>query len=337
MRKDRTDKPADSGIFLPVLLTVLVFACAALAWTGVLNELAGRLFPLAWQRWIPPVFFGLIAITVSLAGLFRYRRFAAIQSIRKSDQESDSEIGRQAWNSLPGNHFWLWNWQTGTFCFAGDWLDLFDYKTMESVRSQMAGQLGQQPQLGARPLALWELLVHPDDAESALRGLLAYQAEAGGDTTLVQQYRIRTGAGSYRWIETATRSVRNQAGLVLGLSAVFQDITNQVETREQLVQEKSFTEGLMNSTDLFVLVLDTAGRIKRFNPFASRITGYTEAEVAGRSWIDCLFRESDKPDMRPPVRAGEDQSGCSSEKGQHFAQRRARAGDRLALSPTDQP
>ena len=286
------------SVLAPVVLTVLVISVAWFTWFTLIEEKAQLILPAHWQRWAAPVFFGFVALSAVLSALLRYQKLGNRASRQHSDEQSEYEIGLTAFQNLPGNHFWLWNWQTESFRFCNDWLRTYGYANEDTLRSQIIPDCDSTPYQGSRPLACWQQLIHPEDADAAIRQLLAYQSAASGEQLLEHQYRIKAPDGTFHWISSAVRSVRSPTGGILGLAAVFTDITCQMAATEQLAQEKSFSEGLISSTDLFVLVLDTAGRILRFNPFAQRITGYTEAEVNGRSWIDCLFREADKPDMR---------------------------------------
>lgn len=298
MKRNSHTPVSRSSILLPILLYALIFTGTTLAWSYWVADFVGRLLPDKLLIWAAPVFFALISLVLILFLLLRFRMLTLKVRQYQADEQSETDLGQLAFIHLPGNHFWVWNWQTETFSFAADWLQACGYHDEVTLRQQIALHAPPDHNYENRPLACWQYLLHPDDAIEAISRLTAYQAEAGGDQTLEQQYRIRNCDGSYRWLQATVRSVRSQSGRIIGLAAVFIDISCQMTATEHLAREKSFSEGLINSTDLFVLVLDTAGRIVRFNPFAQRITGYVESEVVGRSWIDCLFREADKPDMR---------------------------------------
>jgi len=85
--------------------------------------------------------------------------------------------------------------------------------------------------LGYAPSELLSLvplsLGHPEDAEQ-MRATLAdvQQPHAPGTTTV---YRLRTKQGAYRWFETHTNPIRDQAGNLLRFYTTARDVTDRVE------------------------------------------------------------------------------------------------------------
>jgi len=55
---------------------------------------------------------------------------------------------------------------------------------------------------------------------------------------------------------------------------------------EELAVERDYAEGLVDTAHAIVLVLDATTRIVRFNRYTAELTGYSEDQVAGQSWID---------------------------------------------------
>ena len=56
-----------------------------------------------------------------------------------------------------------------------------------------------------------------------------------------------------------------------------------------LTVERNFVSAVLDTMSALVLVVDTAGRIVRFNRACEEISGYTFAELAGRSFPQELF------------------------------------------------
>ncbi len=249
--------------------------------------------------WLEPALFGLTAFLLNLCFLVWFRNITMHRNAAYANSLVLDELNSLFSRELPGNRFWVWSWPSGTFEFAEDWLRLAGFASMADVRNFLRNRrrLPADDQ-AQRPLLVWESLLFPDDVETARAELAAYRQNIHAAEPYAAQYRIIDSQGIYRWVQVTGRAAVAANGEVLGMAAVFQDITAQVTISEELARERTFTEGLINSTDLFVLLLDTHGRILRFNPFAERITGYVQAEVIGRPWIDCLFRESEKADMR---------------------------------------
>lgn len=77
------------------------------------------------------------------------------------------------------------------------------------------------------------------------------------------------------------------------LEARVLDRTSALERSESsLRQERDFAQGLIETAQAVVLLLDTEGRVVHMNPFAEQISGYTQDEVEGREWFTLLVPES---------------------------------------------
>jgi PAS domain S-box-containing protein len=66
------------------------------------------------------------------------------------------------------------------------------------------------------------------------------------------------------------------------------DITEQSHAIAALRESESFTNSLVRTANVIIVALDLDGRVIMFNPAAERITGYTRAELEGRSWFETL-------------------------------------------------
>ncbi len=62
-----------------------------------------------------------------------------------------------------------------------------------------------------------------------------------------------------------------------------------------LTVERNFVSAVLDSTTALVLVLDTAGRIVRFNRACEETSGYTYAELVGRAFPPELFLPEERP------------------------------------------
>jgi diguanylate cyclase (GGDEF)-like protein/PAS domain S-box-containing protein len=280
---------------LPAVLSCMTAGALWLFGQEILGKMAG--LPRLWQMIACGAVFFLVPAVALLIGAVRTRR--AGRQIRAAQDEQD-RFTRLVVEQLPGSRFWQWNWQSGEFTFADDWLRLYGFADLAGLDHFLSTrQKPEQPaHVEQRPLYRWEQLLHPDDAVAAIKAMQSFYQSARGGTEYVSRFRICDRQGIYHNIQARGLSIAGEDGKVLGLAAVYQDYTEQLTLQESLNQEKCFSESLINSTDLFVMLLDTQGRIMRFNPFAERITGYTEQELLGKSWIEYLFREAEKPDMR---------------------------------------
>jgi PAS domain S-box-containing protein len=60
-------------------------------------------------------------------------------------------------------------------------------------------------------------------------------------------------------------------------------------SQEAVKKEKDFVENIFKTAQVIILVLDTNGRIVRFNPYLEKITGYKLEEVLGRDWFSIFI------------------------------------------------
>ncbi len=66
--------------------------------------------------------------------------------------------------------------------------------------------------------------------------------------------------------------------------AVFEIITERKRIEEELRKERDFSRAVLDTAGALVVVLDKEGRITGFNKACEALSGYSAAEVMGRSW-----------------------------------------------------
>ena len=66
-------------------------------------------------------------------------------------------------------------------------------------------------------------------------------------------------------------------------------VRSRQRSEQALTVERNFVAAVLNTISALVLVFDTAGRIVRFNRACETISGYTFADLAGRSFPEELF------------------------------------------------
>lgn len=81
------------------------------------------------------------------------------------------------------------------------------------------------------------------------------------------------------------------------LSTSNQLFTNKIE----LLKEKKFTDDLLLTANVIIVIYNKAGDIKRFNSFAENVTGYKEEEVLGLNWFDQFMPTEDKEVMKKNI------------------------------------
>jgi PAS domain S-box-containing protein len=70
------------------------------------------------------------------------------------------------------------------------------------------------------------------------------------------------------------------------------EVAERIKIEDRLRKSRDFAESLFNAAPGIVLILDTEGRIIRFNPYMEMISGYLLKDVKGKYWIDVFSPEN---------------------------------------------
>lgn len=76
------------------------------------------------------------------------------------------------------------------------------------------------------------------------------------------------------------------------------EIIERNQAKEALRKEKDFSESLIDTAQVIILVLDTEGRIIRFNSYMEELCGYKLDEVQGRDWFSTFLPEENYDQIR---------------------------------------
>jgi PAS domain S-box-containing protein len=83
-------------------------------------------------------------------------------------------------------------------------------------------------------------------------------------------------------ISLTVSPVRDEEGRIVGASKIARDITEQIRIRTNLAEEKERLRVTLSSIGDGVISTDDAGRVTYLNPVAERLTGWQNAQAAGR-------------------------------------------------------
>jgi two-component system cell cycle sensor histidine kinase/response regulator CckA len=78
------------------------------------------------------------------------------------------------------------------------------------------------------------------------------------------------------------------------VDALQEELTERKRAEEALRKERDFAESLIEMAQVIVLVLNTEGRIVRFNPYLEQLSGYRLEEVQGQEWVTSFLPERDR-------------------------------------------
>jgi PAS domain-containing protein len=82
------------------------------------------------------------------------------------------------------------------------------------------------------------------------------------------------------------------------------ELIERKRAEDALQRERDFAESLIETAQAIILVLDTEGRIVRFNPYLEEISGYDLEEVQGQDWITTFLPQRDHERIRRLSRSG---------------------------------
>lgn len=75
-------------------------------------------------------------------------------------------------------------------------------------------------------------------------------------------------------------------------------IARRREIERELQKEHHFAEMVLQTAEAIILVLDTEGRITRFNDYLAELSGYTLDELQDHDWFETFIPERDRPGLR---------------------------------------
>ncbi len=84
-------------------------------------------------------------------------------------------------------------------------------------------------------------------------------------------------------VSLSTAPIRDKAGTIIGLVALYTDLSERKKFDEALRQAHQRLSGIIHASPAGIVVLDRAGVVQSWNPTAEKIFGYTEEEVVGHT------------------------------------------------------
>ncbi len=95
------------------------------------------------------------------------------------------------------------------------------------------------------------------------------------------------------WISVSASPITTE-GRTLGAIMEFSDITRMHTLQEQLSNERTFVNAILQTSGALILVTDEYGTIVRINRACEHLSGYSEQELMGRCFYDLLISEQER-------------------------------------------
>jgi len=156
---------------------------------------------------------------------------------------------------------------------------------------------GQGRVLTMNPAGCAVLGLHPEDArglllpdlvapESAMEASLIWRELARGGRVLSADLRVLTRDERKTVLSVSAGPLRSQNGRAI---LTFRDVSESRELESELRKTKEFLERLIDATADGIVAADLRGNILLFNKGAERMTGFTAAEMVGKSSVYELY------------------------------------------------
>jgi len=222
----------------------------------------------------------LLLAAVALAFLYWHlvsRRREQEAILQGQIRERDSRLNLALWGS--GDEFWDWN-----------------------VREKSLYRLGAARLLGQGSLETMSTddwrnnSIHPEDWPRVQK--LLEEHISGQSELFESEHRVKAADGGWIWVRSRGKVVeRDAAGNPLRMAGTARDIT----TARRAERERRVALEVLRSMSEAVAVIDLDFCFISVNPSFSRITGYSEEEVAGQN-SSLLDSQQHSPDFYRRVR-----------------------------------
>jgi PAS domain S-box-containing protein len=154
------------------------------------------------------------------------------------------------------------------------------------VSPQIEASLGYSREEWLEDPVRWYARIHPDDKQR-------WSVEAAemflSGKPLRSSYRVIARDGRVIWFHCDARMMRWEDGRPWCIHGVAFDISDIKRIEEELQKERNFVSAILDTVGALVVVLDSEGRILRFNPACELTTGYSMQEVQGRCIWDLFL------------------------------------------------
>jgi diguanylate cyclase (GGDEF)-like protein/PAS domain S-box-containing protein len=131
----------------------------------------------------------------------------------------------------------------------------------------------------------WIEAIHPADREVVAA---EWQAAVLASREFALEYRFLRPDGTTMWAAGFASPIRAADGRTTGYLGTVTDVTSVIAERAAQVEERRFSDAVLEIAGALVCVFDGEGRILRFNRACEVLTGYSFEEVKGRPFYEFL-------------------------------------------------
>ena len=199
------------------------------------------------------------------------------EEIKALKEKNDSYLNRYHY-AIEGttDGLWDWNLETDQVYFSRNWKKMIGYEDNEIENK----------------LEEWEVRVHPDDKEHAIKDILDNNNKV---TDYYQNtHRLRHKDGSWIWILDRGKTYFNKKGKAIRMVGFHSNITelrnleiNLADTKQELNQLKM----VVDRADIGIIITDIQGEMVYVNPCICRVSGFKKEELIGKNPRILKFKE----------------------------------------------
>ena len=197
--------------------------------------------------------------------------FTELRSAQEALRESEERL-RLSLEAI-NDGIWDWNLPTGEAVLSPRWYAMLGYEPYEFPPSY----------------DLWKSLLHPEDADLVEKEVEEHISRGEG---FAVQARMRTKAGTYRWILSRGGIVeRDSAGNPVRLVGTHSDITEHKRAEEEVKESEEILEAVFRLSPIGICVRDANGDYLHVNDEYCRIFGFSREEMIGHNFSMILLPE----------------------------------------------
>lgn len=135
---------------------------------------------------------------------------------------------------------------------------------------------------------LWISMVYEDDREAVQRQV---RQLLDGETTQPLEHRIWHKDGAVRWVRNILVPHYDEQGHLVSYDGLIRDITMRKQAEQALMQERDFSNAIIESLPGTFFLIDTQRRFIRWNKNQEIMLGYTADELSQMDALDTIYEE----------------------------------------------
>jgi PAS domain S-box-containing protein/diguanylate cyclase (GGDEF)-like protein len=137
--------------------------------------------------------------------------------------------------------------------------------------------------------------IHPDDRDRVDQ---EFTRSVDEHRLYHVEHRLLLKGGRICHVCERGETTYDQAGAPLRSTGTVLDITSQVEAQKQIEKERRQAQNYLNIANVIMVALDRQGRVTMVNPMCCRLLKMDECDLLGTDWIDNIFVDHEKADMK---------------------------------------